>query len=1335
MLNKIKIGTKLQVGFLIVSAIASINAIQAIYNFRSLDKGNTYLYEKCTLPLAQVGTIATDFMKVRVSLRDMLRGDDAASVQATADKMKNDRMNFAKSVEDFKATVTGETDQKSYEAFCQSTSEFNGVIDELESLARQKKIAEAWKVIDLKGPAVIREEQAQIDALTRNVLQNSKLAAENNAKETHAATVMMIIILLIGSGIGIAIGIFLTRSIAGPLSKCVEMMRELGKGHLKSRVHMEDRFDEIGILSQTMDRFADDLQNHAVADIRRIGDGDLTGDIAVMDDRDEIGPAIQATRNSLKQLIEDLETLSRQHDCGETDAVIDVDKFRGAYREMAEGVNVMVAGHLAVNRKAMACVAEFGKGNFEAELEKFPGKQASINETIEQVRDNLKALIIDTRMLTTATLEGKLWMRADATSHQGDFRAIVQGINDTLDAVIGPLNVAAEYVDQMSRGELPDKITENYSGDFNNIKNNLNQCIDALGGLLSAHAEMREQHDRGMTDAVMPEEKFQGAYAVMAKGINTLVQSHIADKLKIVEVVGQYAQGDFSPDMDRLPGKKAAITEAIDKVKNQMLSVNQEIMLLVEAAKLGKLSVRADESRFQYSFKEMVKGLNEVMDAVVGPLNVAAKCIDDISKGSIPENITETFQGDFNQLIANLNTCIDSVNLLAVDTKMLSSAALEGKLWMRADATAHQGDFRTIIQGINDTLDAVIGPLNVAADYVDKISRGEIPEKITANYSGDFNNIKNNLNQCIDALSGILSARAEMSDQHDKGMIGAIMPVTMFQGAYAEMAKGINSLALSHIAVTMKIVEVVGRYAQGDFSVDMDRLPGEKAMITEAVDKVKSQMLSVNKEIMNLVDAAKQGRLAVRADTSRFQYSFKDMVSGLNDVLDAVVGPLNVAAKNIDDISKGVVPPKITETFQGDFSLLINNLNTCIDAVNLLATDTRALSSAAGEGRLSVRADASKHEGDFRKIVQSVNDTLDAVIKPVNEAAAVLEQIASRNMTVRMRGDYKGDLATIKHALNTAVDNLDQALTQAAESAQQVAGASLQISAGSQSLAQGANEQASSLEEVSSSLEEMSSMTKQNAENALQAKSLAGEAKSNAAGGVGAMGSMAAAINKIKESSDQTAKIVKTIDEIAMQTNLLALNAAVEAARAGEAGRGFAVVAEEVRNLAQRSAQAAKNTADMITESVKNAEQGVRISGEVANSFESIAASSKKVDDLISEIAAASQEQSQGIDQLNNAVAQMDKVTQQNAANSEESASSAEELSSQAEELQSMISQFKLSVSTDRIKEGPQQASAKRQSAGRSADAELQFAGRRSGREKIDPEGVIPLRDEALREF
>ncbi len=248
------------------------------------------------------------------------------------------------------------------------------------------------------------------------------------------------------------------------------------------------------------------------------------------------------------------------------------------------------------------------------------------------------------------------------------------------------------------------------------------------------------------------------------------------------------------------------------------------------------------------------------------------------------------------------------------------------------------------------------------------------------------------------------------------------------------------------------------------------------------------------------------------------------------------------------------------------------------------------------------------------------------------------------------------------------------------EGAEQVGSASEQVASASQSLAEGASEQASSLEETSSSLEEMSSMTKQNADNAKQANILAGDASGAADRGVRAMDGMSLAIEEIKKSSDETAKIIKVIDEIAFQTNLLALNAAVEAARAGEAGKGFAVVAEEVRNLAQRSAEAAKNTAALIEGSQKNSENGVRATEELKSILAEITAGVKKVTGLVGEVSAASDEQAQGINQINTAVAQMDQVTQQVAANAEESSSASEELAAQAQQMQEIVGQLKAIV-------------------------------------------------------
>jgi len=241
------------------------------------------------------------------------------------------------------------------------------------------------------------------------------------------------------------------------------------------------------------------------------------------------------------------------------------------------------------------------------------------------------------------------------------------------------------------------------------------------------------------------------------------------------------------------------------------------------------------------------------------------------------------------------------------------------------------------------------------------------------------------------------------------------------------------------------------------------------------------------------------------------------------------------------------------------------------------------------------------------------------------------------------------------------------------EGATQVAAASGQVAAASQSLASGASEQAASLEETSASLEEISSMTKSNAQSAETTKTLANQTRAAADVGAKDMEQMGRAMAEIKSASDNIAKIIKTIDEIAFQTNILALNAAVEAARAGEAGMGFAVVAEEVRSLAQRSAQAARETADSIEDSIIKSNRGVEISGRVASSLQEIVTKARQVDQFVAEIATASKEQSDGIGQVNSAVVQMDRLTQGNAASAEESASASVELTAQAGSLRDAV--------------------------------------------------------------
>src|SRR5579872_1696640 len=489
-------------------------------------------------------------------------------------------------------------------------------------------------------------------------------------------------------------------------------------------------------------------------------------------------------------------------------------------------------------------------------------------------------------------------------------------------------------------------------------------------------------------------------------------------------------------------GKKTQPNGSRQASDQELIDLAQEIMRLVEASQEGRLSERARVEQFDGVHREMMEGVNAMLDAILLPIGEGNRILAQISGGKIDELIAQTYKGDHEKMKLAVNNVGIVLQGLQKEMSRLTEASREGQLSERGKPEQFQGAYADIVRGVNAMLDAILLPIGEGNRILAQISGGKIDELIAQTYKGDHEKMK------------------------------------------------------------------------------------------QAVNNVAIVLQRLQKELVRLTEASKDGQLTERGKAEQFQAAYADIVGGVNSILDAVITPLNVSANYVDRISKGDVPPQITDTYHGDFNLIKNNLNTLITAMN-----------------------------------------------DITHAA---DEISRGNLMVAIHERSPQD--KLMQALAAMVKDLTRTVTEIRGIAGEVTAASQSISTASVHISNGAATQAASAEEASSSMEQMVSNIKQNADNAQQTDKIANKSAKDAQESGRAV---VEAVTAMKEIASK----ISIIEEIARQTNLLALNAAIEAARAGEHGKGFAVVAAEVRKLAERSQKAAGEINQLSGTTVKVSEK------------------------------------------------------------------------------------------------------------------------------------------------
>ena len=635
-------------------------------------------------------------------------------------------------------------------------------------------------------------------------------------------------------------------------------------------------------------------------------------------------------------------------------------------------------------------------------------------------------------------------------------------------------------------------------------------------------------------------------------------------------------------------------------------NVSREILRLVEASRQGRLEERGRTEQFHGTAREMVQGINEMLDAILLPIGEGNRILSQISGGKIDELISQTYQGDHEKMKLAVNNVALVLQGLQKELVRLTEASREGQLSERGKPDQFRGAYADIVSGVNTMLDAILLPVGEGNRILAQISGGKIDELIMQTYKGDHEKMKVSVNNVAVVLQNLQRELGRLTEASREGQLSERGKLDEFRGAYADIVRGVNKMLDAILLPIGEGNRVLAQISSGKIDeLIAQTYQGDHEKMKQAINNVATVLQGLHKELGRLTEASKEGKLTERGHQDQFQGAYAQIVQGVNGILDAVITPLNVAATYVDRISKGDLPPQITDSYRGEFNNIKNNLN--------------------------------------------------ALISAMDDVTRAAEEIAQGNLTVVVHERSAHD--KLMQALSSMVAGLTRTVTDVRGIAGEVSSASQSISAASVQVSNGASSQAASAEEASSSMEEMVSNIKQNADNAQQTDKIATKSAKDAQESGKCV---LEAVSAMKEIASK----ISIIEEIARQTNLLALNAAIEAARAGEHGKGFAVVAAEVRKLAERSQKAAGEINQLSSTTVKVSEKAGEMLEKLVPDIQKTAELVQEITAASKEQDTGSEQINKALQQLEKVIQQNASAAEEMASTTEELTGQSEQLMS-----------------------------------------------------------------------